>query len=73
MSEEYRPDTPHDFGDLFTKEEYLEACQDGGFVDSDGFGHPGDENYHDSDLFIKPSDGDKNIPEEATHVVWYNR
>lgn len=63
------------YGDLMTKESWLECVNGGGFIDYDGSG-----NYSDgermSNKSVSPSDVDadqimKN--EEFTHIVWFNR
>lgn len=42
------------------------------FIDYDGFGHPVKDRKCDPDIYIKPSKRHE-IPEDATHIVWYNR
>lgn len=59
--------------DLMTKEEYLESVQCGGFIDYDGFGHPSDGVIQDPNTFISPSKFGSDIPDWATHIVWFNR
>lgn len=70
--------------DLMTVEEYLGDVECGGFTDYDGYGKavrnekaartcywgeakPGEIGR------IFPSDGVSGIPEDATHIVWFNR
>lgn len=64
--------------DVMTVEEYLEA----GFVDYDGMGEPvkdgkiAEPEYNPKTGWpdwLKPSDGDSKIPQDATHIIWYNR
>lgn len=64
-----------DYGDLFTLDEFMQACKEGCFVDYDGAG-----NYATStqmtDIEIRPSDVTKctrPIYKEYTHVVWFNK
>jgi len=66
-------------GDLMTIEEFVEACQAGGFIDYDGMGDWATAThvvYSDITNWIKPSkilSGEQFAPEWATHVLWYNR
>ncbi len=58
-------------GDLMPVSEFLEACEDGFFIDYDGYGYPVKDNkYHK--LQIYPSCAFL-IPSEATHIMWFNR
>lgn len=62
---------PANEDDVYTVAEFREFCEDGAFIDSDGFGHPvRDKTIMDG--FIKPSRLYE-IPEDATHIVWYNK
>lgn len=63
---------PDDEDDVYTVTEFRNLCQRGSFIDYDGFGHPVRNNLADAEVVIKPSRVDE-IPETATHVVWYNR
>lgn len=59
--------------DVFTVAEFKEACAVYCFVDDDGWGYPmNDQGYADPTTLIKPSNLSA-IPEDATHIVWYNR
>ena len=58
--------------DVYTVGEFKEYCDDGAFIDYDGFGYPVKDGLADTKIFIKPSKLD-DIPEDATHIVWYNR
>ena len=64
------------YGDLMTVEEFKENCECGGFTDYDGFGHPARiETLKDgkaSKQRIYPSERNL-IPNDATHIVWFNR
>ncbi len=60
-----------DDGDLMTVSEFLDCCNCGGFIDYDGFGNPVKDNLL-MDKLIYPSRL-FDIPEDATHIFWYNR
>lgn len=57
---------------IMTVEEFREAVRTGGFVDYDGFGCAVKDGLEDPKNFIYPSQVE-NIPEDATHIVWFNR
>jgi hypothetical protein len=63
---------PEDEDDVYTVKEFKNCVKVGAFVDDDGVGHPVKGGKADPKVFIKPSTIDK-IPQEATHVVWYNK
>lgn len=62
-------------GHLMKIEHWKLSCEDGGFIDYDGFGDlVKDEQL--MGIFRRPSDVTHNgrpIPEDATHILWYNR
>jgi hypothetical protein len=58
--------------DVYTVEGFKEFCEDGAFIDYDGFGHPVKNDLADFSIEIKPSRV-SDIPDDATHIVWYNR
>lgn len=58
--------------DVYTIDEFCSFCNDGQFIDYDGFGHPVRDRLLDPKITIKPSRLDL-IPSDATHIVWYNR
>jgi len=73
-------------GHLMTLEEWKECCDDGGFIDYDGFGDAVDKNYKIIDMgkvddffdeMISPSDyadrGGEKIPLDTKYILWYNR
>jgi hypothetical protein len=62
----------NDEDDVYTIEEFIECCECGAFIDYDGHGYPVKDNLSDWMILIKPSTLDK-IPQDATHIVWYNR
>jgi len=58
--------------DVYTIKEFLECVNCGAFIDYDGFGYPVKDKMADSSIMIYPS-RIKDIPDDATHIVWYNR
>jgi hypothetical protein len=63
---------PLDKDDVYTIAEFKEFCEEKLFIDYDGFGHPAKGDLADTSIIIKPSALNL-IPEDATHIVWYNR
>lgn len=57
---------------LYTVEEFKLACEEGGFIDYDGFGFPVKDGLEDNSIWVKPSRLDL-IPPDATYINWYNR
>ena len=56
------------YGEVMTKEEWLDCVKIGAFVPSDGCGYWGTETHYSYDFrAFKPA------PEEATHVHWFNK
>lgn len=64
--------THPDEDDVYTIEEFKDFCSSGAFIDYDGFGYPVRDKKCNPAVTIKPSRLD-DIPEDATHIVWYNR
>jgi len=67
---EYTENLPA-YGDLMTVANWLEFVNSGDFSDYDGVGHP----VKDGKMCktrIYPSIADQ-LPEDATHVLWFNR
>lgn len=60
------------YGDVFTVEEFREACAGHSFIDDDGHGNPAKDGKMDSKIHIRPSRV-SDIPGDATHIVWYNK
>lgn len=64
-------------GYLFTRDEFREYVENGGFIDSDGEGQYSNENGDWTRRWLSPSsftsDEDKNKNMEYTHVIWYNK
>jgi hypothetical protein len=65
--------SPKGEDDVYTIEEFLELVECGAFIDYDGFGHPVRDSLSDEDIWVKPSTVKTSIPEDATHIVWFNR
>jgi len=63
---------PEDEDDVYTIEEFKEHVKAGSFIDYDGFGEPVKDGLADPSIWIKPSKI-KEIPKDATHIVWFNR
>ncbi len=66
-------------GDLMTIEEWEECCEDGLFIDYDGYGHfcNAATNQLDDSVDVYPSDRGtlsyKAQRVQWTHIQWYNR
>lgn len=61
-----------DYGDLMTVEEWKHGCEVGPmFIDYDGYGYAVKDDMVDTTP-IAPSIRHK-MPEDATHIVWFNR
>lgn len=58
------------YGDLLTKEEWLDGVASGLFTDDDGYGHLVKDGKMSS-MYIYPTIADKRF--DATHVLWFNR
>ncbi len=56
---------------LLTVEEWKEDVRTGMFIDYDGYGHPVRNDMVANDV-IYPSQADS-VPDDATHIVWFNR
>lgn len=63
---------PEGEDDVYTVQEFKEFCASGAFIDYDGYGHPVKDRKSDLEIYIRPSKLNM-IPEDATHIVWYNR
>ena len=59
-------------GDLFTLSDWLAMCDAGGFIDYDGYGYPVFGDKVDEDFQVWPSER-ANIPDQVTHILWFNR
>lgn len=66
-------------GTILTRDDYINNCKSYGFIDYDGYGEPVDaEGYtcmpdDAKNDFCYPSNMGEDLPENCTHVVWYNR
>lgn len=64
-------------GHLMPLQDWMDGCDDGGFIDYDGCGCLVDENYEFLPrTSVRPSDYTKNrivFPKEAKYIHWYNR
>ncbi len=58
--------------DVYTVKHFMELCGDHSFVDYDGDGNPVKDGMSDISINIKPSRLHE-IPEDATHIIWFNR
>jgi hypothetical protein len=58
--------------DIYSVEDFHEMCEDHTLTDYDGFGHPIKNGYRDPSHFIVPSQRHK-IPDDVTHIQWYNK
>lgn len=60
-------------GTLIPRDHYLRNCERGGFIDYDGYGSPVDSECYVLGDDCIPSNKGSDLPDECTHVVWYNR
>jgi hypothetical protein len=65
-------DSCRDSGAIFTVSAFCQICRDGSFLDYDGFGHPVKDKMINIAINVYPSLVHL-IPEDATHIVWYNK
>lgn len=63
---------PLEEDDVYTVEEFKDICKAGGFIDYDGYGYPVKDSMSNPSIVIMPSKLHE-IPEDATHIVWFNR
>ena len=63
---------PDDEDDVYTVEEFKQYIADNIFIDYDGHGYPVKDGLADKSIMIFPSRANS-IPNDATHIVWYNR
>ncbi len=63
---------PDNEDDVYTVEEFKQCCEDGAFRDYDGHGYPVKDNKACESIIVKPSRVNK-IPEDATHIIWFNK
>jgi hypothetical protein len=58
--------SPEGEDDVYTVKEFLAHCDNGSFIDYDGY-------VYDETIYVEPSNALTTIPKDATHIVWYNR
>lgn len=58
--------------DVMEIEDFKAAVEQGAFMDYDGFGYPVKDSLADNDIRIRPSKLE-DIPDDATHIVWFNK
>lgn len=62
-----------DYGKRIPIVEFIECCNDGLFIDYDGFGYYSDGKTM-TDLIVRPSDiMEGKIQREFPFVIWFNR
>ena len=69
--EMYNEDVPG-YGELMDVQTFITSVKLGSLVDTDGRGHPVKDNKMNGSVTIFPSQY-RNIPKEATHIIWFNR
>ena len=62
----------YEFGDLMTVKDFLECCEQTLFTDYDGSGHPVKDGKMMREFNVYPSKR-KDIPADATHIMWFNK
>lgn len=58
--------------DVYTIKEFKACCKSSAFIDYDGIGYPVKDGLRDTSIVIRPSRL-KDIPADATHIVWCNK
>lgn len=58
---------------LMTVDEFKKAVESGSYIDDDGDGYPVSDGKMDSEMLIRPSEAAYAIPDDATHIAWFNR
>ena len=62
-----------EYGDLIEIDEFVEMCNNGGFIDYDGHGYYSNGTEM-SNIYVCPSDiTSSGVVPGWTHVVWFNR
>ena len=59
--------------DLLSVKEYLKQVAEGSLIDYAGDGNPSDGKTKDVSVRIRPSAAGSDIPQWASHIVWYNK
>lgn len=72
---EYNDEIDHylDEESIIPIESFMNTCKWGGFIDYDGHGHPVKDGKMNGSIWVKPSNRFSSIPDDATHIAWYNR
>lgn len=71
IKSQYNKSLP-EYGDLYLVKKFRQWCGDSQLIDYDGDGHPVKDGLMNSKILIKPSKYEE-IPEDATHLMWFNR
>jgi hypothetical protein len=73
VTPEFKGEQPGADDDVMTIEDFIECCNDGGFIDYDGSGtYLGEEGLSNIDIY--PSDVDHDmVRKDFKKIVWYNR
>lgn len=62
-----------DYGDVMSLQDFIENCEDGSFIDYDGFGNYVKNNQM-SNISIYPSDiKAKKVRKDFDTIIWFNR
>ncbi len=66
---------PDDEDEVYTVAEWIEHCIQGSFIDYDGCGYLVKGGKSDPSVMVTPSMVTEGTfdPQDATHVVWFNR
>lgn len=59
--------------DVYTIKEFRANVASNAFIDYDGHGYPVKDSLADPSIMIIPSTFEEELPNDATHIVWYNR
>lgn len=66
------PISKYDYGDTMTLVEFLQCVLATAFNDYDGHGYPVKNGFIDESYIVKPSQA-YDIPQDATHIIWFNK
>jgi len=62
-----------DMKQTMTVQSFLDNVRLAAYTDDDGFGHPATDGVENTSVRIYPSEMGRDIPEDATHIFWYNK
>jgi hypothetical protein len=62
-----------EYDDVMTVEEFIDCVKQGLFIDYDGCGCPMKDGKYDQNIDVSPSTYEQDIPDDATHIVWFNK